>query len=155
MALVHEKLYRSHDLAHVDFTDYLRDLTDNLVSGLGGGAREIRLKLDVGDLWLTIDTAIPCGLIVNELVINAFKHGFPGGGPGNVTLSMHRTEERRLRLEVADDGCGIPQNFDLRRSKSLGMQLVFTLIRQLRGSITVRNEGGARFELEFPEAERK
>jgi PAS domain S-box-containing protein len=155
MALVHEKLYRSHDLAHVDFTDYLRDLTDNLVSGLGGSAREIRLKLDVGDLWLTIDTAIPCGLIVNELVINAFKHGFPGGGPGNVTLAMHRTDERRLRLEVADDGCGIPQNFDLRRSKSLGMQLVFTLVRQLRGSISVRNESGARFELEFPEAERK
>lgn len=131
------------------------DLTDNLVSGLGATARNIRLVLEAEDLQLSIDTAIPCGLIVNELVMNAYKHGFPGGRPGIVKLGMRRSAEGRLWLEVADNGQGIPAGVDLQQTQSLGMQLVFTLIRQLRGTITVHRGSGARFEMEFPEVHRK
>jgi PAS domain S-box-containing protein len=155
MALVHEKLYQSNDLARIDFTDYLRDLTENLVGTVGARARNISLQLKSSEVHLGIDTAIPCGLIINELVSNAYKHGFPRGGPGQVTLSFERLEDSRLRLEVADTGRGIPADVDLKKTKSLGMQLVHTLVRQLHGTIEVQRENGACFILYLQENVRK
>ena len=155
MALVHEKLYQSNDLAQIDFTDYLRELTENLVGTVGANARNISLQLMSSEVRLGIDTAIPCGLIANELVSNAYKHGFPQGGPGRVTLSFERLADGRLRLEVADTGRGIPADVDLKKTKSLGMQLVHTLVRQLHGTIEVRRENGACFILHLQENLRK
>ena len=155
MALVHEKLYQSNDLAQIDFTDYLRDLTENLASMLGAQTRNITFQLKSSDVHLGIDTAIPCGLIINELVSNAYKHGFPQGGPGQVTLSFERLADGRLRLEVADTGQGIPTDVNLQKTRSLGMQLVHTLVRQLRGTIEVKRENGASFILHLQENVRK
>jgi len=155
MALVHEKLYQSNDLARIDFTDYLNDLTENLVGMLGAHARNIAFQLKSSDVRLGIDTAIPCGLIINELVSNAYKHGFPQGGPGQVTLFFDRLPDGRLRLEVTDTGRGIAADVDLTKTRSLGMQLVNTLVRQLRGTIEVRRENGCSFILLLQENVRK
>ncbi len=155
MALVHEKLYQSTDLARIDFTDYLSDLTDNLVSSLGAHMRNIVFKLNATDLHLGIDTAIPCGLIINELVSNAYKHGFPQGGPGQVGLDIARLADGRIRLEVSDTGRGIAAHINLQQTKSLGMQLVHTLVRQLRGTIEVQREGGTHFILHLQESKQK
>ena len=151
MALVHEKLYQSSDLARIDFTDYLNDLIENLVSMLGSTARNITFQLKSAEVRLGIDTAIPCGLLINELVSNAYKHGFPNGGPGKVGLSFDRQPDGLLRLEVADTGRGIPAGVDLRQTKSLGMQLVHTLVRQLHGTIELHRENGTTFILYLQE----
>ncbi len=155
MALVHEKLYQSNDLARINFTEYLQELTDNLTGALGARTRGIALRLEIAQVQLGIDTAIPCGLIINELASNAYKHGFPQGGPGEVTLTFERLEDNRLRLVVADNGRGIPAGFDFSRSKTLGMQLVHTLVRQLRGTIEIQGPPGARFILHLQENTRK
>ncbi|MBK9992055.1 MAG: PAS domain S-box protein [Verrucomicrobia bacterium] len=155
MALVHEKLYQSNDLSRIDFTDYLSDLTENLASILGAHTRNISFVLKSADVHLGIDTAIPCGLIINELVSNAYKHGFPKGGPGQVTLSLEALADGHLQLEVADNGRGIPPDLDLRKTKSLGMQLVHTLVQQLRGTLEVKRENGTRFIIRLQEYIRK
>lgn len=155
MALVHEKLYQSADLGRIDFSDYARDLTDNLVGAQGPRARGIEFRLECGDIHVGIDTAIPCGLIINELVSNAYKHGFPTGGPGTVELRLGRDRHGWLVLEVADTGCGIPAGVDLRQTRSLGMQLVHMLVQQLRGTIDVQRGTGTRFVLHLQEAPQK
>jgi two-component sensor histidine kinase len=149
MALVHEKLYQSVDLARIDFTDYLQELTENIVSSFSSSARDIEFVLDAEDVLVGIDTAVPCGLIINELISNAYKHGFPDGGPGRLTVTFKRLGVDRLFLQVADTGCGIPADLDLRQTESLGMQLVFTLVQQLQGTIEVKSppDGGTCFEL--------
>ncbi|MFT3780413.1 MAG: PAS domain S-box protein [Nibricoccus sp.] len=161
MALVHEKLYQSADLARIDFNEYLRDLTDNIVSVTGAKARNIFFELKTGDAQLGIDTAIPCGLIINELISNAYKHGFPNGGPGRVSLSLEKMPDGRFRIEVADSGRGIPTDFDVKKSRSLGMQLVYTLVQQLRGTLEIvrgkaeLGQTGTRFIILIQESARK
>jgi len=147
MALIHEKLYQSSDLGHIDFADYLQGLVENLTSSLGAGARTIDINLDVPLIFLGIDTAIPCGLIINELISNAFKHAFHAGSPGRIEASLTRVENGRLRLVVRDNGCGIPPGIDPLRTKSLGLKLVHTLTRQLRGEISIENDSGTCFVL--------
>ncbi len=149
MALVHEKLYQSTDLAGIDFADYLRDLTENIVSTFSPTVRNINFALEAEDVCLGIDTAVPCGLIVNELVSNAYKHAFPGGAPGTITVTLKRTGLDRLMLRVADTGRGLPPDIDLRKTESLGMQLVFMLADQLRGQIDVRSSPGVGTRLEL------
>jgi len=153
MALVHEKLYQSADLAHIDFADYLRELTANIIGTFSAAAQRIEFVLVAENVSLGVDTAIPCGLIINELVANAFKHGFPNGGPGTLTVALRQLPHGRLELTVEDDGRGIPHGVDLAQTESLGMQLVYTLVQQLRGTITVdsRPGSGTRFHLELQE----
>jgi two-component sensor histidine kinase len=153
MALVHEKLYQSTDLARIDFSEYLRELTGHLVGTFNFPTQGIGFALEAVDMFLGIDTAIPCGLIVNELISNAYKHGFPEGGPGTLTVTLKRGDDDFLHLTVADTGRGIRQGLNLRQTDSLGMQLVFTLVRQLHGTIDVKSAPGAgtTFELSLQE----
>ena len=143
MALVHEKLYQSVDLARVDFSEYLRELTENIVGMFETTARRIRFVLDAQDIFLGVDSAVPCGLIVNELVSNAYKHGFPDGRSGTIRVSVRRTAEGVIFLSVDDDGKGIPEGVNLKKTESLGMQLVFTLVEQLDGQIEISSLPGA------------
>ena len=153
MALVHEKLYRSADMAQVDFAEYLRELTENIISTLKPSSQRVDFVLDAEDISLSIDTAVPCGLLVNELITNAYKHGFPNGGPGTLTVTLRRAAEGRILLQISDTGRGIPDGVNLRETATLGMQLVFTLIDQLEGSIEIatRPGEGAHFDLTFPD----
>jgi two-component sensor histidine kinase len=148
MAMIHEKLYRSEELASVDPTTYIADFTRELVGTYGSDG--IHLRLEVERLPLTVDQAIPCGLVLNELISNALKHGFPQGGPGNITVSLLESADGTTEMSVANDGAALPADFDWERAGTLGMRLVRNLALQLGGSIQVeRLNPGTRFRLRF------
>ncbi|MDZ7270913.1 MAG: PAS domain-containing protein [candidate division KSB1 bacterium] len=153
MALIHEKLYQSQDLARIDFADYLRNLTSHLFRSYSGRP-DVTLNVEVGDVHLSVETGIPCGLIVNELVSNALKHAFPGGRSGQITVSLQRNNGTYV-LSVKDDGVGFPKDVDFRNTPSLGLQLVNTLTTQLEGSVELISNGvGTEFRIQFPAEER-
>lgn len=149
MAMVHEKIYRSADLARLDFAEYIRSLLSYLWRAHGAAAAVVRLTLDLHPVLLTVDTAIPCGLILNELAGNALKHAFRGRSGGEVTVSLQETADGRICLGVRDNGVGLPVGFDWRQTSSLGLRLVQMLAGQLDGAVAVRQEKGAIFELVF------
>jgi PAS domain S-box-containing protein len=148
MALIHEKLYRSGDLAHVDFKEYLQ----NLVEGVAGTYRraEVAVAVEMADLVLDVNAGIPCGLIVNELVSNSFKHAFPAGRGGAIRVGMTRDADGGCVLTVADDGVGLPAGVDVRATPTLGLQLVNVLAGQLNGTVEVVQGRGTRFVVSFP-----
>jgi len=150
IALVHEQLYLSGDLAHVDFERYVESLIDNLFYTYDADERGIGREIDVGGVQLPIDLAIPCGLLVNELVTNSLKHGFPGGRRGAIRVLLRVDGPGMVCLTVADDGVGVPPGLDLRRTRSLGLDLVFTFAEQLDATIEVRRQGGTAFDVRFP-----
>jgi len=150
MALVHEELYQSEDLSRIDFADYIRRLTTNLFHTYQTGPVHISLLVDIEEVFLTVDTAIPCGLIVNELVSNALKHAFRGRQGGTVTIRLQRDEADFL-LTVRDDGVGLAGDIDPAVTETLGLQLVTTLTRQLGGKLSVFRDEGTRFEIRFVE----
>jgi PAS domain S-box-containing protein len=155
MALVHEKLYQSKDLSRIDFRQYLENLVVYLVHSYQVDSGRVRLKLDVGDAALDINTAVPCGLIVNELVTNALKHAFPGGRTGRVRVTLRPGAEGRFILTVADNGIGFPEAVDFQKTDTLGMQLVTMLVDQLDGTLTLERKRGTAFRIAFKEPKSK
>ncbi len=151
MALVHKELYRSKDFSCVDFKEYAGGLVEKLNASLSRG-KDITRRIEVEDLQFSIDTAIPCGLILNELVTNVLVHAFPDRTQGDLRVMMQRLDGT-VRLAVTDNGVGLPDGFDPTQAESLGMQIVVTLTQQLRGTLRAENENGAGFYLEFQEAE--
>ena len=149
MALVHEELYRSSDLARVDLGAYLEKLVHRLVAGLSGN-RRVNLVLEVESIRLNVDAAIPCGLMVNELVTNALKHGLRDRSEGRLLVQC-RAAEGQVLLRVADDGPGFPPGLDFRNTETLGMQLVTHLAEQLQGRVDLEPGPGCSFRVLFPE----
>ena len=150
MALVHERLYRSPNIAQIEFGTYIRQLTQQLLGTYRSELDQVALQIDVQeDVALAIDEAVPCGLILNELVSNALKHAFPGGRAGEICVALHRQDRERAILSVRDDGIGFPEDLDLYGTDSLGMQLVTTLVDQLDGTIELDRRGGTTFRIEF------
>jgi len=149
MALIHERLYQSEDLARIDFTDYLQLLAPRLFDSYQTSGQQVALHLEADPLSLEVSQAIPCGLIINELIANALKHGFPQGRRGNLRLRMQKTAADEVVLTVADDGVGLPADVDPTRTSTLGLQLVQVLTRQLKGGISVDRSAGTRFEVRF------
>ena len=152
MGLLHEKLYQSDGISTIDMNGYLRTLTNELlrVNTPAGKRREI--KLSVRDICLGMDTALPCGLIVTELVSNALKYAFPDRHEGIIYVSVSKDSvEGEYGLIVWDNGIGIPDNFDISRSKSLGMKLVTLLVDQLNGKVSFSGQQGTRWEIKFRE----
>ena len=148
MSLVHEKLYQSKDLAHVNFKDYIRDLLKTLYRAHGVDKGKIALKIAVKDVSLGIDVAIPCGLIINELVSNALKHAFPEGQEGKIKISLHPTNKSEVELIVSDNGIGLPEGFDFRKTESLGLHIVTILVEdQLHGKVEVDRTEGTTFKI--------
>lgn len=149
IALVHERLYESADLSHVNFRKYTTTLLDSVFETFGADGRGIMKAIDVGETSLTIDLAVPCGLIVNELVTNALKHAFPGGRRGTIAVSLHETFDGRLDLTVKDDGVGMPAALDPRATSSLGLDLVFTFAEQLSAEVDIERGAGTSFRFRF------
>jgi PAS domain S-box-containing protein len=151
MALVHEKLYQSESLARINFADYADGLTAYLAQAQGGEDSDICLRLDVEPVSLPIDNAVPCGLILNELVTNAYKHAFRDHRPGTIVVRLQADPAGRVRLAVSDDGAGMPAGFDWRQASSLGLRLVQMLTRQIHGQVEARRPagGGTEFVVEF------
>jgi two-component sensor histidine kinase/CheY-like chemotaxis protein len=148
MALVHEKLYQSEDLARINYRDYLSSFTRSIMQAYPQRQRTVRLDLHLDDICLPVDLAIPCSLIINELMTNALKYAFDGNAPGTLTLALRR-EGDAVELEVRDDGKGFPEGFDINNTETLGMQLVVNLVNQIRGELDTALSGGARFTIRF------
>ncbi len=155
MAAIHEALYRDNDLARVDFGSYALRLANQLVRSFGLGAR-VRLQMHAQDVHLNIDHAIPCGLIVNELVTNALKYAFPEPRTGEVIVSLQRDPDESgwLLLQVGDDGIGMPEALDIEQVSTLGLRLVQSLVGQLGGRLHRDTpETGTRLSVQFPAPE--
>lgn len=152
MALIHEKLYQSKDLSKIDFAEYIRDLTFNLLRSYKTSSQIISLQTTVNDIWLNIDTAIPCGLIINELVSNSLKHAFTTSNRENqISINLNSDEDKKFVLIVSDNGSGFPEKLDFRNTESLGLELVCTLTEQLEGTIELDSSTGTSFKITFSE----
>ncbi len=147
MALVHEKLYQSKDMAHIPFADYMTSLAMYLFHFWQVDEDRIRLDLKIANILLDVNTAIPLGLIINELVSNALEHAFPDGRVGEIRVRLIALDPSRFELVVEDDGVGLPPGFDVDGSESLGLQLVGLLVKQLDGTIRAESDGVTRFEI--------
>jgi PAS domain S-box-containing protein len=155
MALVHEKLYQSKDLSRIDFSKYIESLIMFLFQSYRVNSDLVRMKTEVRDVLLDINSAIPCGLIINELVMNALKHAFPGGRKGEIIVSLRPSGDDKFILSVSDDGVGFPAGLDFHKTETLGMQLVTMLVDQLDGTISLGGNPGTRFEVVFRELKYK
>jgi len=151
MALIHERLYKSADFTSIDFAMYIEDLSVNLLQTYMADPGRVALKIDCGEISIGLEQAIPCGLIINELITNAIKHAFPRNRQGEIRVSFHKGEDGQITLRVADSGIGLPSDLDITRTGTLGMQLVTMLTKQLRGELTMEGNKGADFLVRFCE----
>ena len=151
MALIHEKLYHSDDLAHVNFKEYLNEFVQELFQSYSELDWNISYRINAENISLSLDKAIPCGLLANELISNAMKHAFPGEKSGTFTIDLKKNSDGSYTLAVADNGIGLPENLEERKKKSLGLQLVDALVRQIRGELSITSHGGTIISVTFPE----
>ena len=149
MALVHEKLYQSQSLEKVDFAEYARALLDYIWRVYGEKAAGIRLTLDTQPVTFSVQAAVPCGLILNELTTNALKHAYLGRTDGELTVTLRAKPDGDVCLCVSDNGVGLPAGFDWRQSRSLGLQLVQMLVGQLGGTLDVHHDRGTTIQITF------
>jgi two-component sensor histidine kinase len=170
MALIHERLYQTEDLARIDFARYTRDLAEHLLHSYSIEPGAIALRVEADDMALGVDAAVPCGLILNELLSNSLKHAFSGPGPDPAAgtavirgstgdehlaafgrqqahVELRSDDEGCINLRVADNGVGFPQDLDFRSTESLGLQLVNILVSQLDGTIELQVNGGTEFRI--------
>jgi PAS domain S-box-containing protein len=157
IALIHEKLYRSENLAEICFDDYIQSLVSTLTDSFGTQAGPVKIEVAAHDVSLSVDTAIPCALIITELVTNALKYAFHAENPSNkpspeIRVEMFWDQEDRILLRVSDNGCGLPPDLDFRNTESLGLQIVNTLTEQIDGVIELHSEDGVTFEIRFQAA---
>ncbi len=152
MALVHEKLYRSDNFSEIDFADYVKSLTKSLYRAYQTNPNQITLNIDVEHTAIGIDIAVPCGLVINELVSNALKHAFPKewAQKAEITIELHPKEDKMIELIVKDTGIGLPDDFNLETASSLGLHLIHILIvDQLKGSIILKSKPGTTYQIQF------
>ncbi len=155
MAFIHEKLYQSRDLSKVDFASYIRSLAASLFQSYRLDPGQVRLETELEDVGIDINSAGPCGLVVNELVSNALKHAFPEGRKGTVRIGLRREADGTITLRVADDGVGFPEALDFRKADSFGLQILGLLVEQLDAKIELDRTNGTAFTISFRELEYK
>ncbi|MBN2051204.1 MAG: response regulator [Spirochaetales bacterium] len=154
MALVHDLLYHNELMTGIDFEDYVRRLCGSLLSSFNMNESRIDIQYNLASMNLNLFQAIPCGLILNELLTNALKHAFPDGGKGTVIIEMGQKTPDHWLLRVKDNGAGLPDDFDVERSDTLGLMLVNNLVRQLEGTLRFRSSGGTEVMITFPSDKR-
>jgi two-component sensor histidine kinase len=148
MTLIHERLYQSEDIAKVSFVEHVQTLTSHLFSSYGIDPRTVKLNINIKDVLLDINTAIPCSLIINEIVSNSLKHAFPDGRKGEIKVAMHPLNKKEIGLVVSDNGVGLPKGMDFRKTGSLGLHLVRLLAEdQLHGDIKLDRTKGTNFNI--------
>jgi len=149
MALIHQQLYRSGTPAQIDFTEYLRDLATRVVRSSRVGQGRLALEISAEEVYLPIETAIPCGLLLHELLSNCVRHAFPGGRSGTIRATLRRHPQCPYVLTVRDDGAGLPLGLDVHTTASLGLRLVHLLAAQLHGTLTFESREGTTVTLSF------
>jgi two-component sensor histidine kinase len=151
MALVHELLYKSTDLARIDLSHYVKRLVDFLLGTHGVAYQQVGVDLDVAPIALSVDSAIACGLILNELIFNSLKHAFVDRDRGRIRISVRIGSPGTVEMTVSDDGRGLPPGFDLHATKSLGLQIVNIMVEKLDGVLSLEPDGETTFKVSFPE----
>lgn len=150
MSLIHEKLYQTENLSHINMEEYLLSLVQSLFTSFGVTTKTIDLQVLAKDVYFGVDLAIPCGVIINELVSNALKYAFPNGSKGSIHIEVETSRDGGWTLKVEDDGIGLPDDLNIERSNSLGLQLVSNLVEQLNGeTIITKENGGAKFIIKY------
>ncbi len=149
MSLIHERLYRTENLACISFKEYVDELVENIFSLPPGNASLLQKHIAVEEIVLDVNYAIPCGLIINELVSNSLRHAFPDGRKGAVEIKMHRDKKGTMALSIKDNGIGFPGGADLVNTKTLGLQLVLSLVKQLNGTIELDRSEGSEIRIAF------
>jgi two-component sensor histidine kinase len=152
MALIHEKLYQSTDLARIDFASYLKSLTTYLVQSYRRTTNHIDVHIESDDISFGIDTAIPCGLIVNELLSNSLKYAFPGNSTGKIQVSCRKAGNSGHVMIIEDNGIGFPSDINPMKSNTLGLKLVTSLVKQINGTLRMDLSHGVKFEIQIPDA---
>lgn len=155
IALIHEKMYQSTDLSSIDFTSYINSLIDDISHSYDTGQKDIKIQIDTGHFYLSIETVQPLGLIINELISNSLKYAFKGRNNGIITISLEELDSKYFKLTVSDNGIGLPEDLDFENSQTLGLLLVNNLVEQLEGTIRLIKNGGTIFEIIFKEPEYK
>lgn len=150
MALIHERLYQTHDLKQIDFGDYIQRLSRELIQTYDAELGKIDLTVDAENILIDINTAVPLGLISNELITNSLKHAFPNGNGGKICVKFLSTNGNR-EFAVKDDGIGFPEDLDYKNSNSLGLQIINNLTDQIDGEITLNRSPGTEFKIIFQE----
>lgn len=148
MAFIHKQLYQSTNVAQIDFSPYVRNLARNLLDSYRTNGDGVALDVHVEDVFLSLDIAIPCGLIINELVSNALKHAFLNGSEGQISVDLHRVGEKNV-LIVSDNGVGLPGEIDVLNTETLGLQLVSALVMQIEGRLELTRDKGTVFKISF------
>tara|TARA_R110001592_G_scaffold19937_4_gene81401 strand:- start:1918 stop:3312 length:1395 start_codon:yes stop_codon:yes gene_type:complete len=151
IAMIHQILYESQDFSKVEIASVINGLVDNLIQSYGIDLGQIGMDLDLASVHLPIDKSIPLGLIINEIVTNTLKHAFPEGRLGRLYIKIKKEEFNNINLTIEDTGVGIPQDFSIEESTSLGLQLIQTLVDQLGGTLEIRRKDPTRFHIVFPE----
>jgi PAS domain S-box-containing protein len=151
MAVIHEKLYQMEDLANVNIGDYIRTLADHLVRSFSSSPDDITVAVPVDDIRLNVETAVPCGLIITELITNTLEYAFPDTAEGTIRIELTELPDRKFILTVSDDGVGLPAVLDIEKAGTLGLILIRTLIEGLGGTMTIDREAGTTFRFEFTE----
>lgn len=154
MAMIHEKLYRSRNFSEIDFADYIRSLVNDLFYSYGVDPKQIKTNIILEEVMLGLETAIPCGLIVSELVTNTLKYAFPNDEKGEFKIELH-SMDGLYDLIISDDGVGIPENINFNETGTLGLQLVNSLVNQLDGTIKLTRDKGTKYNIIFKELEYK
>jgi two-component sensor histidine kinase len=151
MALIHEKLYQTGEWAKIDFAGYVRDLSAYLFQSYQVNPAAVTLEVSFENVFLPANTAIPCGLIITELISNSLKHAFPAGlgRTGQIRIDFEMMADDRFVLVVSDNGVGLPEAIELQRTETLGLQLVRMLTRQLGGVIGIERNLGTTFKITF------
>jgi two-component sensor histidine kinase len=149
MALIHEKLYQTEDFTKINFAEYIRSLTVHLFHTYRVNPNIIRMNTDVRKVFLDINKAIPCGLIINELVSNSLKHAFPDNIKGDICIRLSTDKQKKTKLTVSDDGIGMPKSVNLREPETLGLQLVSDLANQIEGKISLDRNKGTAYHISF------
>ena len=150
MALIHEKLYKSHNLAKINFSDYIQTLAQQLFFSLNVNHDQIKLHFALEPLFLNLETATPCGLIISELITNVFQHAFPDNKKGELCVRLETVDEQ-ITIIIQDNGVGFAPGFDVQQTESLGLQLVNLLVQQLEGDLEIIQNQGITFKLSFSE----
>jgi two-component sensor histidine kinase len=153
MGFIHETLYQSENLAAINLKQYVSGLVKSLSGIYGAAAARIAVRVEAEDTSLGIDQSVPCGLLINELTTNAFKHAFPDGAPGEVRIEARSASDNEIILIISDNGVGLSEDIDLRKTETLGLLLVTTLVDdQLKGTLEVSREKGTQFTIRFKKA---